>query len=372
MPPAQQPSTDAAHKAAMLRGLLQQPSNKHNVAPLVAAITARVVDIHEKMLTDLGSKVQQLERSRANESEHTARVLEQTHNIEQDVKSLRELIQADRQRNTDTGPDPDQLKVDLIEAINQHSAEMTGFGRRLQITQEAVEGQQHTTNRVKEILDSFGQRNESLQCDIGRLKGSLEKVPFAAPIVERIAKIEEKMVKCFDQSSRDAEIIKLSLAAIKQNLGPREALEHAMDQPTNDTNTLDGRLTGQTTPTEPNLEDWPAIADFVTIYSNFLEGYKSKKPEDDMKFIETFLGELNKVNVHISCALQRHLLETCPKKVALITLEVGQQYPDIFIKPIRMKWNDMKRAMKRLGDLRTFQWASNDGISGPSPTMITK
>lgn len=245
MPPAQQPSTDAAHKAAMLRGLLQQPSNKHNVAPLVAAITARVVDIHEKMLTDLGSKVQQLERSRANESEHTARVLEQTHNIEQDVKSLRELIQADRQRNTDTGPDPDQLKVDLIEAINQHSAEMTGFGRRLQITQEAVEGQQHTTNRVKEILDSFGQRNESLQCDIGRLKGSLEKVPFAAPIVERIAKIEEKMVKCFDQSSRDAEIIKLSLAAIKQNLGPREALEHAMDQPTNDTNTLDGRLTGQ-------------------------------------------------------------------------------------------------------------------------------
>lgn len=131
-------------------------------------------------------------------------------------------------------------------------------------------------------------------------------------------------------------------------------------------------MIGQATPTEPNLEDWPAIADFVTIYSNFLEGYKSKKPEDDMKFIETFLGELNKVNVHISCALQRHLLETCPKKVALITLEVGQQYPDIFIKPIRMKWNDMKRAMKRLGDLRTFQWASNDGISGPSPTMITK
>ncbi|KAI0438789.1 hypothetical protein F4803DRAFT_554699 [Xylaria telfairii] len=386
MPPAQQPGTNAAHKAAMLRGLLQQPSKKHSVAPLVAAIMARAVDIHERMLTDLRSRVQQLEGNLSTESEHTARLLEQMRNIGKDAKILQELIQADRQRDIGAGPDPDQLKLDLTGALNQYSAEMTGFRRRIQIIQEAVEGQQHTTDQVKETLDSFGQPIKSLQRDIGELKGSLEKVPFTAPIVEwiekleekimklnekqeeRMAKLEEKILKCFDQSSMDAEIIKLYLA------GPREEIEHVTDQPTDDTNTLDDRLTGQSQATskQGSLEDWPAIVDFVTIYSNFLESYKSKRPEDDMNFIETFLGELNKVNVHISCALQRHLLETCPKKVALITSEVGQQHPDIFIKPVRMKWNDMKRAMEKLRDLKTFQWASNDGISGPSPTPITK
>ncbi|RYC58551.1 hypothetical protein CHU98_g7657 [Xylaria longipes] len=327
MPPAQQPSIKTGRKAAVLRELLQQPSSKHSVAPLVAAIMARDVDIHERMLTDLGNRVQQMEGSLSSESGHTRRLLEQMQHIEENAKSLKELIQADRQRNIDARPDADQLKVVLTEALNQHFAEITGVGQHLETIQEAIEGQQQATNQVKGILNAFGQRIDSLECGISGLKDYLEKVPFAAPIIERIVKLK-------NQTSKDAEIIKLSLAAMKTNPDPQEELEHATAQPTNDTHMLADCPIGQSEPTteQPDLEEWPAITDFVTIYENFLEIYKSQKPEDDLKFIEAFLLEVNEVNIHVSCALQRYLLETYPKKVALISPEVGQQYPDIFVK----------------------------------------
>ncbi|KAI0451468.1 hypothetical protein F5B21DRAFT_487171 [Xylaria acuta] len=374
MPPAQRPSTETSRNVAMLRGFLQQSGSKHRVAPLVAAIMARDVDIHERMLTDLGNRMQQMEKGLSGRSEHTTRVLERMQHVEQDAKSLRELIQADGQRNIDARLDPDQLKAELTEAINQHSTEITSVGQRLQTIQEAIKGQQQTANQVKEILDTFGKRIESLQSDISGLKDGIDKVPFAAPITERIAKLEERIVKCLDQNSNDAEITKLSLAAVKMNPDPQEELEHVTDQPTNDTHIPGDCPTGQSEPNpeQPDLEEWPAIADFVTVYENFLESYKSKKPGDDLKFIEAFLDEINQVNVHVSCALQRYLLETYPKKVILITSEVRQQYPGIFIELVRISWNDIRRAIAKLRDLRIFQWASNDGISGPSPTPITR
>ncbi|KAI1750923.1 hypothetical protein F4782DRAFT_548320 [Xylaria castorea] len=374
MPPVQQPSTKTDGKVSVLRGLLQQPNSKQTVAPFVAAIMARDVDIHERMLTDLRDRMQQMEGSLGSESKHTSRLLERMHHIEQDAKSLQELTKGDREKDIDAKPDPDQLKVVLCEAINQHSTEITSVGQRLQTIQEAMEAQNQTTNRVKEILDTFGQRTESLQSDISGLKDGLERVPLAAPVIERITKLEERMVKYLDQSSKDAEIIKRSLAAIKTNPDPQDKLDHAANLPINDTHSLGGCLSGQSKPSpeQPDLEEWPAIADFVTVYESFLESYKSKKPEDDLRFIEAFLDKITKINVHVSCALQRYLLESYPEKVALIASEVGQQYPDIFIKLVRMRWNDMRRAIAKLKDLRTFQWASNDGISGPPPTLITK
>ncbi|KAI0553623.1 hypothetical protein F4679DRAFT_529904 [Xylaria curta] len=374
MPPVQQPGTETAGKVSVLRGLLQQPSSKQTVTPFVAAVMARDVDIHERMLTDLRDKVQQMEGSLGNESKHTSRLLERMNRIEQDANSLQELVKGDREKDIDARFDPDQLKIVLSEVINQHFTEITTVGKHLQTIQEAIEEQGRITNRVKETLDTFGQRTESLQWNISGLKDGLEKVLLPAPIIERIAKIEERMVKYLDRSSKDAEFIKRSLAAVETNQDPQGELEHTTCQPADDNQPLSDCLSdqrkhniGEPSPKQPDLEEWPAIADFVTVYQKFLESYKSKKPEDDLKFIEAFLDEITEVNVHVSCALQRYLLEMYPKKIALISSEVSQQRPNIFIKLVRMRWNDVRRAIS-VKDLRTFQWASNDDISGPSPT----
>ncbi|KAI0183279.1 hypothetical protein EV127DRAFT_447556 [Xylaria flabelliformis] len=234
-----------------------------------------------------------------------------------------------------------------------------------------MEEQKQITNRVKEILDTFGQRTESLQWNISGLKDGLERVPLPAPIIERIAELEERMVKYLDRSSKDAEIIKRSLAAVQTNQDPQGEFDHTTCQPIDDNQSLNDCRSDQSKPSpkQPDLEEWPAIADFVTVYQRFLESYKSKKPEDEKKFIKAFLDEITEVNIHVSCALQRYLLEMYPKKVVLISSEVGQQRPDIFIKLVRVRWNDVRRAIA-VKDLRAFQWASNDDISGPSP--ITK
>ncbi|KAI1736896.1 hypothetical protein F4680DRAFT_468787 [Xylaria scruposa] len=369
MPPVQQPGTETGGKVSVLRGLLQQPSSKQTVAPFVSAIMARDVDIHERMLADLRDRVQQMEGSLGSESKHTSRLLERMQHIEQDAKSLQELVKEDREKDIDAKFDPDQLKDVLSEAINQHFTEITTVGQHLQTIQEAMEEQGRITNRVKETLDTFGQRTESLQWNISGLKDSLEKVLLPAPIIERIAMLEERMVKYLDRGSKDAEIIKRSLAIVETNQDPQGEFDHTTCQPVDDNQSLSDCPPDQNgpSPKQPDLEEWPAIADFVTVYQKFLSSYKSKKPKDDLKFIEAFLDEITEVNVHVSCALQRYLLEMYPKKIALISSETGQQRPDIFIKLIRVRWNDIRRAMA-VKDLRAFQWASNDDISGPSPT----
>ncbi|TRX97553.1 hypothetical protein FHL15_001308 [Xylaria flabelliformis] len=389
MPPIQQPSTEASGKVSVLRELLQQPSSKQIVAPFVAAIMARDVDIHERMLADLRDRVQQMEGGLSNESKHTSRLLERVqqvegdlsneskhtsrllermHLIEQDAKSLQELVKGDREKDIDARFDPDQLKVVLSEAINQHCTEITTVGQRLQTIQEIMEEQKQITNRVKEILDIFGQRTESLQGNISGLKDGLERVPLPAPIIERIAEFEERMVKYLDRSSKDAEIIKRSLAAVQTIQDPQGGVDHTTCQPIDNNQSPSDYRSDQSKPSpkQPDLEEWPAIADFVTVYQRFLESYKSKKPEDDLKFIEAFLEEITEVNMHVSRALQSYLLEMYPKKIVLISSEVGQQRPDIFIKLVRVRWNDVRRAIA-VKDLRAFQWASNDDMSGPSP-----
>ncbi|KAI0486531.1 hypothetical protein F4859DRAFT_373197 [Xylaria cf. heliscus] len=376
MLPAQQANGEARRRVAILRGLLQQLqqlSSKDNVAPLVAAITARDVDIHGRMLTDLGNTMRQIQSSLDSNSEHTARVREQMHRIDQDVKSLQELTQEDSQRGIDTRQDPDQLRAELAAAINQLATDTTRSRQPLQALQEAIEGLHQIISQQREIIDAFGQRIESLQCDISVVRDGLEKEPFATPVLERIAKIEEMIVRYFPRDSEDAETIKPSPSTIKTTPDHQGVLEHPINQPINDTHALGGDPTSQIEPTpkQPNLADWPAIVDFITTYERYLENYKSDKPDDDLKFIESFLDELTKVNIHASCAFQRYLLETYPKKVVLISSEVGQQSPDIFVKLVRMRWSDIRRAIAKHKDLRIFQWASNDGILGPSPAVVT-
>lgn len=81
---------------------------------------------------------------------------------------------------------------------------------------------------------------------------------------------------------------------------------------------------------------------------------------------------LNKINVHVSCALQRHLLEIYPRKVVLVSLEIDQQPSTIFIKLGGMRWNDIRRAIPKIKDLKSLQLALDNGISGPTHKEILR
>lgn len=97
--------------------------------------------------------------------------------------------------------------------------------------------------------------------------------------------------------------------------------------------------------------------------------YKSTKVDNEPQFIKTFLNE---INIHSSCALQRHLLNIYPKKVTLRPPEVSQQPPNIFIELLGMRWKDIRRAIPKIHDLRSLQWAVNEGISGPTQAYISQ
>ncbi len=224
MATSQQADAETRGKINTLRTLLQEPSNGDRVGPLVTALLARDVDIHAKMLTDLGNRVKQIGETLGNDSEHTGRIAERIHNIEQDAMSLRQLIQASEQRDIGTKADLYQLNTRLTEAIKHSHTEMTGFEQSLQVVREVMEKQQQADNGVVETLGTLGQHMTSLQCVVHELKNGLEKLSFNTPTTKSIEKLVERMTKCFDQNSNDARDIKLSLAAIGNQVDTQESL----------------------------------------------------------------------------------------------------------------------------------------------------
>lgn len=239
MPSAHEPSAEACRKIATLRGLLQQQISRQRVAPLVTVLMARDVDIHGRMLSDLRNKVKLMEENLGSESEHSGRVVGRMHDIERDAKDLRQLIQADEQRDIDARADHDQLRVELTDAIKQISADMSSLGNHLRIIEGAIQGQQQATNEVKEIIDTAGQRIVGLQGGINELKDGFDAMPVATPITECIAKLKEKMANCVDRGLKNAENIKNFLAAITTKLDLHE------NPPYNDSLTLSQSTTSQ-------------------------------------------------------------------------------------------------------------------------------
>ncbi|KAI1430093.1 hypothetical protein F5Y12DRAFT_222125 [Xylaria sp. FL1777] len=372
MSPSQQDDAEACARITKLRDLLQKPSSADKVRPLVAALLAQKVDIHEKMLTDLGTRAKQMEENISNESEHTIHITKQVHNIEQDVMSLRQLIQTNEQRDTESGADLHQLDVRLTEAIKQNHTETIGLEQSIQVIGEAMEKQQEAANGVVESLRNLGQHMTSLKRDFHELKNGIEKVPFSTTITRSIAKLEERMMEYFDRNSNDAGNTLMSPEIIKNQLDTHEKLacgspaQDAIDQPTIDDRSPSDSPTsqGQQKQKQPSLDNWPAIAEFLTTYEASKAAYKSQKPESDPEFITNFL---NSLNVHVSCALQRHLSEIYPYKVVLVAFSVGQPTPNIFIRLCDLRWIDIRRAIPKMKNLKDLQWAVNEGISGPSP-----
>ncbi|KAI1150214.1 hypothetical protein F4825DRAFT_452690 [Nemania diffusa] len=380
MPPTKQPSAETNYKVATLRAFLQQPNCRQRVAPLVTALMARDVDFHERLLTDLRNRVQKIGDGLDSESEHAGQVLERINNIEQDAKGLRQLVQGDEQRAIEARADYDQLKAELTDAIAQLSAEMTSLGSHLQVIEGAIDGQRQTATGVKETLDTTAQIIGGLQADINVLKGSIENMPFATQVSEVIEKLEEKIRESFDRSSETIEHLTLSLPTIKNNMDIHEdsaygrPVQGAIDKSLQNQGLTLGlghstTIKEHETSKQPKLQSWPAIAEFLAIYEHFIGMYKSTKVDNEPQFIKTFLNE---INIHSSCALQRHLLNIYPKKVTLRPPEVSQQPPNIFIELLGMRWKDIRRAIPKIHDLRSLQWAVNEGISGPTQAYISQ
>lgn len=80
-----------------------------------------------------------------------------------------------------------------------------------------------------------------------------------------------------------------------------------------------------------------------------------------MEFIKGFLSV---INVHASCVLQRHLLHKRPDKIKLVTWDVGQQPPTIFIELSGLVWEDLRRAVPSL-NLASIETAVERKLSGP-------
>ncbi|KAI0401798.1 hypothetical protein F4802DRAFT_396194 [Xylaria palmicola] len=380
MPPDQQPDTATSHRVAVLRGLLQQPSSSGNIKPLVSALMARQVEIYGAMLTELGARVERTEGSISRECGDNSRVLERIQEIEQDARRLRQLIKADEQRGIDARASQDELQAQLSEFTQQSRSEIKTFEQQLQALQEVIEGHLQSTNGVKEILDTVGPRMKRLQQEINELKSRLEKVPLATTTVERLIELEERMANYFNNSLSDAETIKLFLARNESNPYPSQepkcghrcghSIEQVTDRPTNNTPAPSHSQAGHGhTSRQPNLDLWPAVAQFLTIYEEYKAVYKSKKPGDEQQYIRSFLS---KINVHTSCAFQRHLLGLYPNKVTLVDLGVCQQAPTIFIRFRHMRWIHIRYAVIQIEDLRVLQAASDEGLSGPPQISITK
>ncbi|KAI1178831.1 hypothetical protein F4777DRAFT_63674 [Nemania sp. FL0916] len=375
MSPVQESSIDMSHKVTALRELLQTPSNRPRVAPLVTALMARDVDIHGRMLADLRDRIHQMEESCPDDSQHAEQISERIREIEQDAKGLRQLIQGENQRELEARMNHDQLKTELTEAIKQISAQMATVGDHFQILKDVIEGQVQTANGMKEALDTAGQRMIDVQIGMKDLKNGLENTAFATPIMELITKLEEKVVGCIDQSTKDADAIRHSLETIaakpEYDGTPTNqcAMKDALHKPPSDDHAPALSPANQEKPRSkrPKLQDWPAIAEFLATYEHFVGVYKSQKINDEFEFIETFFGE---INVHVSCALQRHLLDIYTKKVTLVSLDAGQRPPSIFINLSKTKWDDIRRAIPKIRDLRSLQWAFDNRISGPIQTTV--
>ncbi|KAJ2986788.1 hypothetical protein NUW58_g4864 [Xylaria curta] len=384
MPPMQQPSVEIGRRVAMLRELLQQSKSSKEVALLVTAMTAQNVDIHERTLTELADRLQQMEAALSSDSEDTARHIQELRRaIEHDAKDLRELIQANEQ-SIDARADQDKLYLELAEVVKQHGTAIAGFRQVLQTTHETIEAQQQTANEVKESLGTVVQRMKSSQSNLNKLKDNLKQNPSTTAIIERIMMLEERVAERFNVVKAVGSI-QLPPVSIDETLSCGRAVENATDQPPNentekqphnenagerppnDACTSSSTAQKRMVPAAIILRDWPAIARFIDTYKKFKGIYISNKPKSPRKFIGTFLSELN---VHVSCFFQRHLLKIYPQKVALIASDFGEPSPNIFIKLGGLTWNDIRRALPALRDWRAIQWAFDEGMSGP-PNLVS-
>lgn len=248
MSSAQPHDADVSHKVATLRELVEHPSSRSRLAPLVTLLMARNVDIHGKMLTDLSNRMQQMKEGLNNDSKHTSRVLERMQRIEQDAKALQQLVQVGVQRDMEAKTNEDQLRAALNEAMEQNTIQMASIGQRLKAVEEQIERQQHSDNGTKAALDTAGQCMKSLQCDIDKLRQGFEKIPPHSPVEQRVAELEERITTYFDQSSKNVEDINLSLASIETQMGSPNTLsgsqtvDNAVGQPTSGISSADAGM----------------------------------------------------------------------------------------------------------------------------------
>ncbi|KAK5624746.1 hypothetical protein RRF57_000462 [Xylaria bambusicola] len=366
MSSSQKGDIERLRKVAMLAELIQEPRNERRIGPLVTMLLARNVDIYSKKLTGLGDE---LKKTRDSEFEHHERIAERILSIEQDVASLRQLVEANDLGPSDIKTVLQQLSSLLTEVIKHNSQNDESY----QAVRELVTGQQKTSNEIMEALKKQEQLLGTLSCDIAELKFGLEGVLFNTEYIRGpIVKLEEAIQK-------RSKIINLTLAATGIQLDTTEQLdipeEIGWESPAG-RNTKQFAINGcapgpflisrsESSVDKPerqpiSLKDWPATAEFLTIYEEKIASYKSKQPDDETEFIREFLST---INVHASCLLQRHFLKKRPDQVKLIALGAGQHTPAIFIELSGVIWKDIKRMIGTL-NLKLVQTAVEKKISG--------
>ncbi|KAI2638122.1 hypothetical protein GGS21DRAFT_509857 [Xylaria nigripes] len=355
MTPPEPSNAEARQRIAKLRELLQQPSSKDKVAPLVTALMARDVDLHERMLTDLSIKVQQIEA--AGKSKDTSCLSERMHSIEQDAKSLRQLITEVDQNVVDTKADQNQLKVELAKAVDQNYSRIANVEQHLKIIGEAMEQRQRTSDEIMDILDAMVKNRQRLQRHINQTRNGLKGLQTDTPLADNITRLIGLMTEYLDQTS--------FISDIKHKQDTSEKSTRNMPACKGPPGDVKDPSKG---PNQSQLHEFPAITEFLVVYDKFIETYKSTRPANEADFITNFL---NSLNVHVSCAVQRQLLQIYPKKVVLAATCTGEQSPKIFIDLDRIDWKTIRRAIPKIKDLRVLQWAFNNGLSGPALNPIS-
>ncbi|KAI1277141.1 hypothetical protein F5Y07DRAFT_114233 [Xylaria sp. FL0933] len=369
MAPSEEPDVELHSKVHELRDLLQKPSNADKIGPLVTALLARKVDIHAKMLTGLRDKLKNMEEALSTGSEHTSRVAERMNNIEQDVIRLQKLVQSNEQDDGAIKADLHQLSIRLTETIKQNSMETANFEKNLQLVREAIEERERAAKDVMGSLLAQEQHIAGLGQDIHELANGVQKLSSNAPgieaIVQKITSTAELGMNYLQRDSSATRDIGLSAAAHEDPEYGHAAKDEGSNSIEKQTSSyFETSQADQAKPKTPEEEDWPAITEFITTYELWRTRYKSQKPKNNPKFIENFLNELN---VHVSCALQRHLLEAYPQKVALAAPNNDQLPPTLFITLRGLRWLDIRRTL-HMKNLKFLQWAVDNCIYGPSPS----
>ncbi|KAI0539953.1 hypothetical protein GGR58DRAFT_462585 [Xylaria digitata] len=374
---SQQATVETSDNVAKLRKLILRQECKDRIGPLVTIILCRDVDNHAKLLTNLSDEVQQIKGS---QSEHASHVSKRIHETEQDLMNLRQLIAEKAQSNNDINVKVHQLQDRMTEIMEQELIDWTGFRQDLKVVIEAMGKEQQAFNGVADTFELMGQQVTSLRHDINEIKNAIKKGPSDLLSSELIEKLEKKITSTLDRIPKETEAFKIPPEAIQTERGLDGDL--APGKPSDDD--IGQSITNDRTPEHspnsqepqqrgPNIEDWPIILQFINIYEQFKEIYKSKKPENETQFIETFLNRItDEIDVHVSSVFQRHLLEIHPNRVALVAWDVEQQPPTIFIKMRRLRWNHIRRAIPMIEDLRVLQTASDQRLIGPPQNLTSK
>ncbi|KAF2968165.1 hypothetical protein GQX73_g5456 [Xylaria multiplex] len=301
---SQQATVGISDNVAKLHKLILRQESKDRIGPLITIILCQDVDNQAKLLRYLNDEVQQIKGS---QSERASHISEHIHKTEQDLMNLRQLIAENAQSDKDIKVNVHQLRDLMTEVMEQEHIDWTALIQDLKVIIEAMGREQQAFNGVADAFEVMGQQVTSLQHEINEIKNAIKKGPPDLLTSELIKKLDEKITSTLDCVPKETEAFKISLEAVRTERGLDEDPAHGksadddIGQSTTNNRTPEHSQSSREEPQQrgPNIEDWPIILQFINIYEQFKDIYKSKKPENETQFIETFLNRIaDEIDVH--------------------------------------------------------------------------